>query len=1539
MERKLRGDEARDVAESLLRSYFRTQDYPFTRHHIESFDQFLSQDLPAILKAENPWTILQNPLGKSTQMGGPGEQRAVSVYGLKAEVFVGGLQGDQIYIGTPTVSLKEAEEIRILYPNEARLRNLTYGAMVQADIVIRITITRPEPGSASRFQTETIVLDPAADPATYGYLAKFPLFRMPIMLHSRYCVLHGKPQVFLQEVGECQYDAGGYFIVEGSEKVLVTRQEQAFNTLYITPQKSDPKVAIFSSISCLNPTTRAVKRVAFSLMRQSNTLTVSLPFVRAPVPLFVLFRAMGVQSDEDIVRTILPDPESAEARILEPMLHESILEAWPFLDTYSAVQFIKTMTKGFSEAHVLDILHNQLFIHVEDRPGARIAFLAECARRILRVAAGIDKGTDRDDIRNQRCLTSGVLTRMLFQGAYTKWKKAAILTLDKEYKFNASIYKDRNFLNLFQSGTMSTMFRAGMMTESIMRGFKGKWGDRLGEEKAGVLQALSRLSYMDFMSHCRRVVKDFDTGNKAPEPRRLHPSQWGYFCTNETPTGGSIGITKNLSILTALSTATEPGTIIQWLLTRGQVIPCDEITPETHRVAVPVFINAGIIGYTLRPQLLRDVLKALKWTGCLPASASVGFSIRERRIFVFLDEARPIRPLVHLGADGAFPLDRMKAAGSWRDLVMGTFPMTMNRGLYQSGFVDPLAGTEAPSLEEYLKSLRPYMSAVEYVDPYEANEAYVAMTPDTIQAESTHCEVHPSTILGLMTNMIPFPNHNQSPRNQLSCSQSKQGLSVYATNYPNRFDNQVHVLCYGEAPIVRTLYYDYVADGQMPYGQNLMVAIGSFTGYNQDDGILFNADSFQRGMFRSIGYRSYEAYEEDDELSKTRTRVGNPARIPGWTSLRAGVDYSKLDARGIIRVGEFVDETTVLVGRYMQLQNGEMRDASVTAQVWTTGRVEKVAVMVSPMGRALVKVRVVQDRVPELGDKFSTRHGQKGTIGMLVRAHDMPRTADGLVPDMIVNPHCMPSRMTMAQLLESLLGKAAAATGAIGNATAFMNTGSPAESIGAVLRDQFGMNPLGEDILYDGTAGRLIPSTLFMGNIYIMRLKHMTEDKWNARAEGRREQRTHQPTGGRGAQGGLRIGEMERDAITGHGIMDFTRESMMKRSDGYQTYICNGCGTIPIYNEAKRLFVCSMCDGPVVFTGDSATNLELLPPNVRSVASFSKVELPYAMKVLDQELSFFMNSGMRFITSRDLTKLKGPPIVELTADQQRAALSAVLPERVVPDVEVPELVPVKEEAEVRPEDLSAMGAVARDEEDAEPAAAFAPDKAKVLNAAVNAAVNAAISTTTRPGSTQAQVNAAAVNAAVNAAIAATNRVEGPTGAAAAAPPSAAAAQALTFTPVAPPGTAAPASAVPDLTPSLNTGPLAVEGLPPGMSEVDVDAEIPVQGGGGPGPQHAPVNVQTSGQPVLVVPLNVGGAPAMAPPAEYVQPPIGGAPATFAVDTSERVMNSMGLAAAAPRQQGGSKPRSRSGSTGSGGGGSSTALPSAPNVKVNVVKQS
>jgi hypothetical protein len=386
-------------------------------------------------------------------------------------------------------------------------------------------------------------------------------------------------------------------------------------------------------------------------------------------------------------------------------------------------------------------------------------------------------------------------------------------------------------------------------------------------------------------------------------------------------------------------------------------------------------------------------------------------------------------------------------------------------------------------------------------------------------------------------------------------------------------------------------------------------------------------------------------------------------------NLNPRIDYSKLDESGIVKIGEYVDQYTAIVGRYMKTQKNEIKDASVTPQVWTRGRVEKVSVMVNNMGLRLVKVRIVQDRVPELGDKFSNRHGQKGTINVLYRGHDMPRTADGIVPDMIMNPTAIPSRMTIGQILEMMLGNVCGELGMIGNSTAFMNDGSPHPVLGSIL-ESLGLNKMCNQVLYNGMTGEQITADIYMGVVYGMRLKHMTEDKWNARGTGRKEQRTHQPTGGRGNEGGLKIGEMERDAICAHGVTTFIQESFMKRSDGTEFIVCNGCGTIPIYNEKQNFYLCPLCDGPIQYSGDTINTLNPIPPSIRSATTFSKVEMPYATKLFFQEMETFENLGFRILTTHDTERLKGMDKVDELI-QTDTKSNQPLPQLVYKEPEVP----------------------------------------------------------------------------------------------------------------------------------------------------------------------------------------------------------------------------------------------------------------------------
>lgn len=1299
-------NQAQRLAAQLIHRYFTTQNNPLSRHHLESFDQFLQRDLSAILKA-NPIRLLKNPKGANYPAG---------QFDYQVDVYIGGTEYNKLKIGVPTLIQGRGEqaEKRLLFPNEARLRNLTYSAPIFADINIDLKVRDP-PGNPE-FTTIPI-----------ASIENFRILNMPIMLHSKYCILHNKPQVLLERMGECPQDPGGYFIIDGSEKVLVTSQEQSFNTLWIKEQPADEQHQYYANISCLNSVTREVRSAAFYWTREKiqaasgfgkppvykqSVLEVSIPDVLKPIPIFVLFRALGIETDKEILETIFLDLDSPETKDLGELLIPSINAAVPFLDTYSAMEYIRLLTKTQNINSVLDILYNKLFCHVKyailrrnadgkfvdekdvvltpqqlntfvkSEQASRITFLSDCVRKMLRVVKGYEQPASRDDTRNQRLLTSGFLCQQLFQHAYKEYVRSVKLAIDSAYAYNEKTYEGKNFANIFDAGSRNTIFAALFLTDQMIKGFKGQWQIGVSKKSEGVLQELSRLSYLDFISHLRRAVLDFDTTMKLTGPRRLHTSQYGYFCTSETPSGANIGIVKNLSIMTAISTSMLAEPLIQWLTRRGQVVPSYLLTQNQKQRMVPVFVNNSVIGYLGREtsKLTEEivnavvfVLKSMKRSGHLPAMCSITFDRFERKVSIFTDEGRPCRPLIICpqikiktpeGDDkeqASLPFPNRFGTHStetkrleikpWRELVVGTFETRISVGIYSREFIDPFKEKEKEvNLQEYIdyfNANQDKLSVIEYLDPYEQNMALIANFPKYIQVETTHMEVHPSTILGLLGNCIPYPNHNQSPRNQLSASQSKQGLSLYATNWQNRFDNTANVLCYGEAPLVRTLYQDYFGDGKMPYGQNVILAIGTYGGYNQEDGIIMNKDALERGQFRSINYRSYETREEEENLmTRTSYTIAHPVKVSSWLDLKPGLDYSKLDPEtGIIKEGMYVTSDTVLVARYSYTRGRQLKDASLTPQVFTTGLVEKVVIIINNMGKRLVKIRIIQDRVPVLGDKFSNRHGQKGTLNIAYKGYDMPRTADGMIPDMIMNPTAIPSRMTMGQILEQIMGLTAANVGAIANATAFMNDGSPHPDVEKIL-EHYGIQKVGNQVLYNGVTGEQMEADIYMGMVYGMRLKHMTIDKINSRGQGRKEMKTRQPTGGRGNEGGLKIGEMDRDSILAHGIASFMQESMMLRSDASTFVVCNGCGTIPIYNVKRGLYLCPMCDGPIQYSGDTADTLEPIPPPAVSQATFSRIEIPYASKLLIQELETLLNMGLRILTTGQVAKLHGMDTIQ-----------------------------------------------------------------------------------------------------------------------------------------------------------------------------------------------------------------------------------------------------------------------------------------------------
>jgi DNA-directed RNA polymerase II subunit RPB2 len=1208
---------AADLGIAVLTKYFAETEFALTRHHLDSYEQCMFEEIPSIIASSNPIVLLKGLLDKER-----------GIYAYRMEIFIGPTAErpeNKFSIAPPVIVLDGGQTVRRMFPNEARLRNLTYAAQVNADIFVRFTMTE------FTGTPPVMTLNEMGEPVTRveeKLIAGFPLFRMPVLLRSSLCATGIPDPALLEEMGECRNDYGGYFIIGGAEKVLITRGEQAFNSLYVEKNKTeDDKVAAYASVVSLDPKTKQTRRVAIYVQR-GGEIRVAIPMVRGTFPLFILFRAMGVESDEDIVRMIFPEPTP-----LEDTLIPSIVDAYPIYSKFTATEFIKTLTKGFSQAQVLDILNNLMLAHVLNEPLARAQYLAEMVREALLANAGLRAKTDRDDMRNQRFLPTGVLVRELFNGCWKDWRAALALQLDTIYNTNDAV-QGPNMMRMFERPV--EVFQPGVLNKAIMRGFRGRWGTSEFNEKSGVLQPLARISYLDATSHTRRVVSDFDTSSKITGPRKLHTSQVGYFCTSETPTGSHIGATKNMSMMTQFSIGADTQPVYDWMRMRGWVVPVAETTAADRAAFSVVQINGGTIGFTTQPTELVAVLRLMKWNACISPTASISFNTTDRTVRILLDEGRPVRPLWHL------PLPETTDK-PWAALVFGTRGATSLRSVR---FFDPLGDREA-TVQDYVDELTPTAGYIEYCDPMEMNEAYVSWWSAAATEAHTHAEIHPSTLTGLLASMIPYSNHNQAPRNQLSCSQSKQGIGTMVTNISGRYETYAHQMCYGEAPICRTLMYETVGRGEMAYGFNCIIAATSESGYNQDDGLIINRDSVERGMFQSLSFRSYDCAEETDPMTKANSHIASPwadGKEDWAKGLRPGLDYGEhLDERGIVREGTYINDKTVLVARYMEVPRDdgtiEVKDASITAGLYTEGRVDSVVVLYQNDGQMLVKVRVIQIRLPQLGDKFSSRHGQKGTIGMLVSSTDLPRTAEGLVPDVMVNPGGLISRMTVAQLVEMVAGRLGAELAMKMSATTFGNDGSYVGQLGDLLQAA-GCSRTGDNVLYSGITGEQIRTDIFMCPLYFMRLKHLTDDKVNARGAGRREIRTHQPTGGRANEGGLRIGEMERDSLCAHGVSTFLQESMMRRGDGTEFWICNGCGRVPIYNEAERLYVCPTCDGPLTFTGDDADSLMLQLPTVQSRTTYSKVAIPYSLKLLDQELTGLGNIGFRFVTAGAVGRLR-----------------------------------------------------------------------------------------------------------------------------------------------------------------------------------------------------------------------------------------------------------------------------------------------------------
>ena len=1169
---------------SILESYFEGRHLArCVRHQIESYNYFVNNQIQSTIDMFNPVTIRS-------------EQDYIKEFDKYSLELI--LSFDNFHLYRPSIHENNGAT-KLMFPQEARLRNFTYASAMTLDLNIKII---------KRHGNEMEMVE-----TIHKKIPKIHIGKMPIMLKSSICVLQQYNHLDTKITGECSMDAGGYFIINGSEKTIIPQERAAENKVYcFNIQKNNNKWSWLAEIKsipdfkCISP-----KQISITIATRNNgfghPLFVQIPRIKQPIPLFVVFRALGIISDQEICDKIILDRNDETMKKMLYGIKASVVDGNKFLTQEECVEHItshvmytplnmeKEEGARKKREFTVNVIENDLFPHCKTK-AQRIYFLGYMANKLLKTSFGWLKIDDRDSYTNKRLDLAGTLLNNLFRNYFNKLVKDMSKQIIREIN-NGSWRSTDNYLNIINKTNIYKIIKSTTIENGIKRALAtGDFGIKnTNSNKVGVAQVLNRLTYVSSLSHSRRINTPIDKSGKLIPPRKLHNSQWGYICPAESPEGAPIGVVKNLAYMAHITIRSNSDLLYE--LSEPYILKIEDFESKNLFGKVKIFINGCWLGVVKDPEAYYKFMKLKKYQSILNIYTSIVFDYQKKEIRICNDAGRLTRPLLKvkdnkllLTSDINKLLQQKKL--TWDDL-----------------FVD-----------HHFKE-----SVIEYIDPEEQNYSMISMFPKDLKKQvgkntynnHSHCEIHPSTILGLLASCIPYPDHNQSPRNTYQCAMGKQAMGVYVTNYTHRMDKTAYVLSYPSRPLVDTRVMNFVKLNKIPSGTVVIVAIMSYSGYNQEDSVIFNQDALDRGLFSATLYHT-----EKDEDKKIHG--DEEIRCRPDTSKTKGMkfgNYEKLNNNGIVPENTLIENKDIILGKVIPIKENrndhtkviKYNDQSRSYKTKEETYIDKNYINRNGDGYNFAKVRIRTYRKPVIGDKFSSRHGQKGTIGNTLRHEDMPTTADGIVPDIIINPHAIPSRMTIGQLKETLLGKILLDLGMYGDGTSF--TDYPVKDICKLLAKS-GYESHGNEVLINGMTGEQLETNIFIGPAFYQRLKHMVKDKQHSRSHGPMVNLTRQPHEGRARDGGLRFGEMERDCMVSHGCSRFTKGRMYDASDKFVVYSCNKCGLMAIFNNEKNIHHCKTCDNR---------------------SDFSRCNIPYACKLLFQEL-ITMNIAPRIITEAFVRK-------------------------------------------------------------------------------------------------------------------------------------------------------------------------------------------------------------------------------------------------------------------------------------------------------------